>query len=159
MADYSRAKKTASGKLSFDSEAEKKFYREYLAGWPWRVEVHPNYEVRSSYTLGGYKCRSRHYKPDFVVYGPNNKIIHVYDVKASIVPKRGKDRKQKTAKVFVNPSMRKSIDDFQRHYGIPVELVAPMAGRFRMTILGTTVPIGVYEYQSVGYDVSKIIGQ
>lgn len=159
MADYTRARKINANGLKFDSEAEKRFYRDYLSSWPWRVEVHPNYEVRSSYTLGGYKCRSRHYKPDFVVYGPDNKIIHVYDVKASIVPKRGKNRKQKTAKVFVNPSMRKSIDDFQRHYGIPVELVAPMAGRFRMTILGTTVPIGVYEYQSVGYDVSKIIGQ
>lgn len=89
----------------------------------------------------------------------DDKIIHVYDVKASIVPKRGKDRKRKMAKVFVNPSMRKSIDDFQRHYGIPVELVAPMAGRFRMTILGTTIPIGVYEFTGCGYDVSKIIGK
>lgn len=35
----------------------------------------------------------------------------------------------------------------------------PMAGCFRMTILGTTVPIGVYEFRGCEYDVSKIIGK
>lgn len=157
MADYSQANKSRADGYTFDSEAEKRFYLEYLKYWPFRLDIHPNFRVRDKYTLGGYTCRGRSYKPDFVLYDREGEIYHVYDVKGSIVPRMDKNGVER-AKVYIDASMRKSIDDFQRRQHIPVEIVTPMKGRFRMTILGPTKPIGVHEFTGVDYDVKKIIG-
>lgn len=158
MAEYRSNKREYAG-FTFDSEKELQFFREYLEGHEGRVEVHPNYRVTNQYTLGGYKFRGRFYKPDFVVYDKRGEIAHVYDVKASISPKVDSKGKQKTPNVFINPAMRKSIDDFQRLHRIPVELVVPMKGRFRMTILGPTIPLGVFEFDSIDYDITEVIGK
>ena len=158
MADYKRAKKPEYNGIKFDSSLELKFYRRYLERLGDRVLIHPSYVVRDNYTLGGYTCRKRSYSPDFVVLDGKGQITHVYDVKASITPKRGKNGVTR-AKVHIDGSMKKSIDDFQRRYGRPVEIVCPYAHNYRMTIICTTKPIGVFEFTDVDYDVSEIIGR
>lgn len=159
MATYRSSKREYAG-YKFDSDKELRFYREYLEGYQdGRVEVHPNYRVAGQYELGGYTCRGRSYKPDFVVLDGKGEIIHVYDVKASMTPKIDSKGKPKTPAVYINQSMKKSIDDFQRFYRIPVEIVVPMKGRFRMTILGPTIPLGVFEFDSIDYDITEVIGK
>lgn len=155
---YKIAKKIIYKGEKYDSETELKFYQRYLERLGDRVLKHPTYVVRDSYTLGGYKGRKRTYSPDFVVLAPDGTIQHVYDVKAGITEKVLKNGKT-SGKVYIDASMKKSIDDYQRKYNRPVELVGLYAHDFRMTIINTTVPVGVYHFTNVNYDVYKIIGK
>lgn len=158
MADYKQAKKIEYHGIKFDSRLELKFYQHYLERFGDRVLIHPSYVVRDNYTLGGYTCRKRSYSPDFVVLDDKGQITHVYDVKASITPRRGKNGVVR-AKVHIDGSMKKSIDDFQRRYNWPVEIVCPYAHNYRMTIICTTKSIGIFEFTNVDYDVREIIGR
>lgn len=158
MANYKRARKIEYKGHRFDSALELKFYQRYLDRLGDRVLIHPSYVVRDNYTLGGYTCRKRSYSPDFVVLDDKGQITHVYDVKASITPRRGKNGVMR-AKVHIDGSMKKSIDDFQRRYNRPVEIVCPYAHYYRMTIICTTKPVGIYEFTDVNYDVTEIIGE
>ncbi|KRL94245.1 DUF1064 domain-containing protein [Limosilactobacillus equigenerosi] len=155
---YKIAKKITYKGQKYDSEKELKFYKRYLEPLGDRVLNHPTYVVRDSYTLGGYKGRKRTYSPDFVVLAPDGTIEHVYDVKAGITEKTLKSG-QTSGKVYIDASMKKSIDDYQRKYNHPVELVAVYAHDFRMTIINTTVSVGVYYFTNVDYDVTEIIGE
>ena len=157
MADYRQAKKIEYHGIKFDSRLELKFYQRYLEQFGDRVLIHPSYTVRDNYTLGGYTCRKRSYSPDFVVLDKKGQFAHVYDVKASITPKRGKNGVTR-AKVHIDGSMKKSIDDFQRRYNRPVEIVCPYAHYFRMTVIGTTKPFGVWEIPAINYDINSLIG-
>ena len=158
MANYKRARKIEYKGHRFDSALELKFYRRYLEQLGDQVLIHPTYVVRDNYTLGGYTCRKRSYSPDFAVLDDKGQIIHIYDVKAAITPKN-RNKRWSSVKVHIDGSMKKSIDDFQRRYNWPVEIVCPYAHNYRMTIICTTKPVGVYEFTNVDYDVSEIIGR
>ena len=158
MADYKQAKKIEYHGIKFDSRLELKFYQHYLERFGDRVLIHPSYVVRDNYTLGGYTCRKRSYSPDFAVLDDKGQIIHIYDVKAAITPKN-RNKRGSSVKVHIDGSMKKSIDDFQRRYNWPVEIVCPYAHNYRMTIICTTKPIGVFEFTDVDYDVREFIGR
>lgn len=95
---------------TFDSQKEAAFYAAYIKNCGKKYAVHPQYQLMPIYDAGMARVGAIYYRPDFVVYGPENVIEHVYDVKTS-VDYKGAD-----------PSAQLRFKLFWRKYGIPVEV-------------------------------------
>lgn len=119
-------KKVKLDGYTFDSQKEASFYAAYIKNCGRKYAVHPQYQLMPIYDAGMVRVGAIYYHPDFVVYGPDKSIEHVYDVKTS-VDYKGAD-----------PSAQLRFKLFWRKYGIPVEVVTPRKGYFQIRILGTT---------------------
>jgi len=97
------------------------------------------------------------YKPDFVIYDRNGRILHVYDVKSSLDGRYGAD-----------PAAKLRFNLFQRRFKKAVEVVVPRKNDFKMRIFGlsknvntrrvtTKGKVQFYDImQNIDYDPAKI---
>lgn len=111
---------------TFDSQKEASFYAAYIKNCGKKYAVHPQYELLPIYNAGEVRVGGIYYRPDFVVYGVDGAIEHVYDVKTGIAYRATDASAQLRFKLF------------WRKYGVPVEVVTPLRSYFKVKILGTT---------------------
>lgn len=155
----------------FDSEKERDFFIRFIEDSGKRFKVHPSFKVIDKFPVGGYNQRGITYAPDFVIYGDDSQIEHVYDVKTGINQRA------------VDTSAKLRFKLFSLKTGIPVEVVVPRKYDFKMKLLGFTNPKiqtahacydrhknikrrkngePVYEYydvyHSIDYDIHDLIG-
>lgn len=121
-----RATKVRLDGYTFDSKKEALFYVRYIRDSGLRYEVHPRYEISKVGSLYGYNFRRSFYTPDFVVYGEDGKIKHVFDVKNGF----------STYAVDAAAKLRFSL--FAAKYGEPVQCVVLRAHDFKSKIFGIT---------------------
>lgn len=69
---------------TFDSQKEAAFYAAYIKNCGKKYAVHPQYQLMPIYDAGMARVGAIYYRPDFVVYGPDESIEHVYDVKTEL---------------------------------------------------------------------------
>lgn len=119
-------KKVKLDGYTFDSQKEASFYAAYIKNSGKEYAVHPQYELLPIFDTGMVRVGAIYYHPDFVVFGSDKSIEHVYDVKTS-VDYKGAD-----------PSAQLRFKLFWRKYGVPVEVVTPLRSYFKVKILGTT---------------------
>ncbi|KRL81783.1 DUF1064 domain-containing protein [Ligilactobacillus equi] len=144
----------------YDSQKEAKFYQRYLEAFEgsYIIRKHPQFDVLDRHAVGGMFGRKMVYTPDFVVMNKQGEILHVFDVKNSITP--NEKGWTKSPKVYASDSSKMRIKLYQARYGIPVEIVVPMANGFRMTIIGLTKTIGLHEFNSIeDYEVWDYTGR
>lgn len=130
----------------FDSEAEVKFYLQFVKPSGMRFDVHPHYRVMDMFPVGGYKMRGMTYTPDFVVKRSDGSIAHVYDVKAGFT------------RYSVSTAARLRFKLFALRYHVPVECVIVRKHYFRVKILGLTTKLDEYQRTSIDYDLADVIG-
>lgn len=122
-------KKVKLDGYTFDSRKEASFYAAYIKSCGKKYQVHPQCELLPIYDTGEVRVGGIYYRPDFVVYGADGSIEHVYDVKTSVDYKGADTSAQLRFKLF------------WRKYGIPVEVVTPYRSYFKTRILGTTTKV------------------
>lgn len=108
--------------IVFDSQKEADFYQRFVKNSGYQYEVHPKFVLEEAGAMIAIT-----YKPDFVIYDRNGKILHVYDVKASLDGRYGADQ---AAKLRFNL--------FQRKFKKVVEVVVPRKNDFKVRIFGLT---------------------
>lgn len=153
-----RKRKPKIDGITVGSLAEKEFYDRYIVSSGKRYDFQKKFVIQDEYDLGGIRMSAITYKPDFVIYGSDGEIEHVYDVKASITPRFGKRGTEIKPNVHVDSGMLAHILRFQARYRLPVELVANYSGRFRMTVMGAKKAFGVHEFRNIDYDISDYVG-
>ena len=84
------------------------------------------YVANSVYKQGGYNQRGITYAPDFVVFGTDGAIEHVYDVKTGINQRA------------VDTAAKIRFTLFSLKTGLPVEVVVPRVHDFKMKLFGFT---------------------
>jgi len=108
--------KTASAKAKavkddFDSEAERRYYYDYL--YPLllikeikSVELHKSFEILSAINQNGIKLKAKVYTPDFIIHYPNGSV-KVVEIKGKVIKKLQRDyqlRKHLFIEKFVIPN-------------------------------------------------------
>lgn len=78
--------------------------------------------------VGGSYIKKETYTPDFVTFGEDGSIEHVYDVKTGISTRA------------VDGAARKRFRQFAVRYGMPVEVVVPRKHDFKVKLLGFENP-------------------
>lgn len=155
-------KKVRYKKWVFDSIKERDFFIRFIENSGKRFKVHPNYKIVDKFPVGGYNQRGITYAPDFVVYGPDGAVEHVYDVKSGINQRA------------IDTAAKLRFKLFALKTGIPVEVVVPRKHDFKMKLFGFTTNFQtehvrvkrkgktVKEYYDVykdtDYDVHDLIG-
>ncbi len=119
-------KKVKLDGYTFDSRKEASFYAAYIKSCGKKYQVHPQCELLPIYDTGEVRVGGIYYRPDFVVYGVDGAIEHVYDVKTGIAYRATDASAQLRFKLFWHK------------YGVPVEVVTPLRSYFKVKILGTT---------------------
>ena len=119
-------KKVKLDGYTFYSQKEASFYAAYIKNSGKEYAVHPQYELLPIFDTGMVRVGAIYYRPDFVVFGPDKSIEHVYDVKTGIAYRATDASAQLRFKLF------------WRKYGVPVEVVTPLRSYFKVNILGTT---------------------
>jgi len=147
---------------NFDSVKERDFFIRFIENSGKRYEIHRSYKVVTKFPLGGYNKHGITYTPDFVVYGADGSIQHVYDVKSGVNQRA------------VDAATKIRFTLFELKTGIPVEVVVPRKHDFKMKLYGFTtnfqeahtrkkrngkVVTDYYNvYKSIDYDVHDLIG-
>lgn len=115
-----RGNKVISDGYTFDSHKEYLFYQRFIKHSGWKYAVHPKYVLEDLALLSkGVKIRAVRYTPDFVIYGNDGEIKHVYDVKNSFGPYG----------IDVGNKLRFNL--FAHKYGVPVEAVVVRKSDFK----------------------------
>lgn len=156
---------------TFASEKERDFFIRFIENSGKRFKIHPSFKLVDKFPVGGYNQRGITYAPDFVVYGDDGTVEHVYDVKTGIGQRA------------VDTSAKLRFKLFSLKTGIPVEVVVPRKHDFKMKLFGFTNP-HIQEayahhdihgnvlrkkngepkydhynvYQSIDYDIHDLIG-
>lgn len=112
----------------FDSEKERDFFIRFIENSGKKFKVHPSYKVVDKFPVGGYNQRGITYAPDFVIYGDQGNVEHVYDVKTGINQRA------------VDTSAKLRFKLFSLKTGFPVEVVVPRKHDFKMKLFGFTNP-------------------
>lgn len=112
----------------FDSIKERDFFIRFIENSGKRYEIHRSYKVVTKFPLGGYNKHGITYTPDFVVYGADGSIQHVYDVKSGVNQRA------------VDAATKIRFTLFELKTGIPVEVVVPRQHDFKMKLFGFTNP-------------------
>lgn len=73
-------KKVKLDGYTFDSRKEASFYVAYIKSCGKKYQVHPQYELLPIYNAGEVRVGGIYYRPDFVVYGVDGAIEHVYEL-------------------------------------------------------------------------------
>lgn len=110
----------------FDSRKERDFFIRFIEDSGKRFDVHKSFRLVDKFPLGGYNHRGLTYSPDFVVYGSDGSIEHVYDVKSGINQKA------------VDTAAKIRFTLFSLKTGLPVEVVVPRVHNFKMKLFGFT---------------------
>lgn len=156
---------------TFDSKKEARFYQQFIKPSGLHYRVHPSFELVEKFQLGGYNQAGASYAPDFVVYGRDGKVAHIYDVKTSLSP------------LGTTTAAKLRFKWFQYRYRKPVEIVVPRQHDFKMTLYGFTVKTMLDQhekkdrrgqvkrtktgkpqysyynvYQDINYDINEIVG-
>lgn len=151
---------------TFDSEKECDFFIRFIEHSGKRFEVHKRYHLVTKFPVGGRNHRGMSYSPDFVIYGRDGSVEHVYDVKSGI--------NQRAVDKAAN--LRFTI--FSLKTGLPVEVVVPRKHDFKMKLFGYTTDFqdehtrikrkknGHKEriteyynvYKNIDYDINDLIG-
>lgn len=121
-----------SDSYTFDSEKEHKFYHQFVKHCGFDFEVHPSFMLQELTEIPGTgktKISAISYKPDFVIYGEHNQMIHVYDVKNSF------------GIYGIDQSNKLRFRLFAARYRIPVEAVVILAHEFKTIAQGVTKPL------------------
>lgn len=155
-------KKVHYKEWTFDSIKERDFFISFIESSGKRFRVHPNYILVEKFRVCGRNVHSLGYSPDFVVFGPDGDVEHVYDVKSGV----NAQAVDKAAKI--------RFTLFTLKTGIPVEVVVPRKHDFKMKLFGFTTNFQtehvrvnrkgktVKEYYDVykgtDYDVHDLIG-
>lgn len=156
-------KKVPYNGYKFDSIKERDFFIRFIENSGKRYEIHRSYKVITKFPIGGYNQRGITYAPDFVVYGNDGSIQHVYDVKSGINQRA------------VDTAAKLRFKLFSLKTGLPVEVVVPRKHDFKMKLYGFTTSFQephvrkkrngkiVTEYYNVykntDYDVFNLIGR
>lgn len=119
-------KKIVVDGYKFDSEKEANFYLRFVKPCGKRFEIHKSFKLITKFPVGGYNQRGITYAPDFVVYGADGFIEHVYDVKSGINQEA------------VDTAAKIRFKLFALKTGIPVEVVVPRKHDFKMKLYGFT---------------------
>lgn len=146
----------------FDSVKERDFFIRFIENSGKRYEIHRSYKVITKFPVGGYNQRGITYAPDFVVYGSDGSIQHVYDVKSGINQRA------------VDTAAKLRFKLFSLKTGLPVEVVVPRKHDFKMKLYGFTtnfqephtrrkrngqVVTDYYNvYKNIDYDIADLIG-
>ena len=112
----------------FDSEKECDFFIQFIESSGKKFKVHPQYTIADHILVGGSYMRKKMYKPDFVIFGEDGAIEHVYDVKTGISSRA------------VDGAAQDRFRRFAGRYGMPVEVVVPRKHDFKMKLLGFENP-------------------
>lgn len=112
----------------FDSIKERDFFIQFIENSGKKFKVHPSYKIIDKFPLGGYNQRGITYAPDFVVFGTDGAVEHVYDVKTGINQRA------------VDTSAKLRFKLFSLRTGLPVEVVVPRQHDFKMKLFGFTNP-------------------
>lgn len=118
------AKKVVIDGYTFDSQKEGQFYLTFIKPSNFKYEIHPRYNYAGHKQKDGGYVYSKFYTPDFVVYGHDGKIMHVYDVKTS------------TSSAGWTDGAKANIYWYQRLAKPTVEIVVPRKHDFKMTLYG-----------------------
>lgn len=111
---------------SFDSVKERDFFIHFIENSGKKYKVHPSYKVVDKFQVGGYNQQGITYTPDFVVYGADGSIQHVYDVKTGIDGRA------------VDTAAKLRFKLFSLRTRLPVEVVVPRKHDFKMKLFGFT---------------------
>lgn len=79
-----RGRKVFIDGIKFDSQPEADFYSRFVKDCGYQFEVHPEFILEPATVKSGLKVSGIKYKPDFVIYDDNGKMLHVYDIKNSL---------------------------------------------------------------------------
>lgn len=79
-----RGRKVFIDGIKFDSQPEADFYSRFVKDCGYQFEVHPEFILEPATVKSGLKVAGIKYKPDFVIYDDNGKMLHVYDIKNSL---------------------------------------------------------------------------
>lgn len=112
----------------FDSIKERDFFIQFIESSGKKFKVHPSYKIIDKFPLCGYNQKSNTYTPDFVVYGADGAVEHVYDVKTGINQRA------------VDAAAKLRFKLFSLKTGLPVEVVAPRQHDFKMKLPGFSNP-------------------
>ncbi len=107
--------------IVFDSQKEADFYQRFVKNSGYQYEVHPEFILEKPTKI----MQKISYKPDFVIYDRNGKILHVYDVKASLDGRYG-----------ASLDAKNKFNLFTRRFGKHVEVVVPRKNDFKMRFFG-----------------------
>ena len=169
-------KKVPYKKWIFDSIKERDFFIRFIENSGKRFKVHPSYKIVDKFPVGGYNQRGITYAPDFVVYGPDGAVEHVYDVKSGINQRA------------IDTAAKLRFKLFSLKTGVPVEVVVPRKHDFKMKLpgygkadiqpahkqhdkhgnlkthknsKGEVVPTYAYYnvYKNINYDIHDLIGE
>lgn len=124
-------KKVTYKEWTFDSIKERDFFIRFIENSGKRFAVHKSFELLTKFPVGGYNMRGLTYAPDFVVYGTDGAIEHVYDVKSGINQRA------------VDTAAKIRFKLFSLKTGLPVEVVVPRKHDFKMKVLG--VPNSLFD--------------
>ncbi len=87
--------KAKTVKDEFDSEAERRYYNDYL--YPLilikeikSVELHKSYEILSAINQSGINLRAKVYTPDFIIHYPDG-TVKVVEIKGKVIKKLQRD--------------------------------------------------------------------
>lgn len=149
--------------LRFDSEKERDFFIRYIESSGYKYKIHPHYKVVDKFPVGGLNQHGITYAPDFVVYGADGEVAHVYDVKSGINQNA------------VSRASKLRFKLFMLRTGIPVEVVVPRKHDFKMKLYGFTTTFQdvhirknrkgkvvkqSYDiFKTIDYDVYELIGK
>lgn len=119
-------KKVLYKEWKFDSMKERDFFIRFIENSGKKFAVHKSFKLVTKFAVGGYNQRGISYAPDFVIYGPDGTIEHVYDVKSGINQRA------------VDTAAKLRFKLFALKTGIPVEVVVPRKHDFKMKLFGFT---------------------
>lgn len=160
-------KKVHYKQWDFDSVKERDFFIRFIEHSGKKFDVHKRFKLVTKFPVGGRNHRGLTYAPDFVVYGSNSSVEHVYDVKSGI--------NQRAVDTAAN--IRFTL--FSLKTGLPVEVVVPRKHDFKMKLFGYTTTFQdehtrikrkkngdkkqVTEYynvyKNIDYDIFELIGK
>lgn len=127
----------------FDSQKEADFYQRFVRDSGYEFDVHPRFVLEKAGTMTAIT-----YKPDFVIYDRNGRILHVYDVKSSLDGRYGAD-----------PAAKLRFNLFQRRFKKAVEVVVPRKNDFKMRIFGLSKNVNTRRVTTKGkvqfYDIMQ----
>lgn len=126
-----RGNKVYYGDYVFDSSKEFRFFKSFVENCGLPYEVHPSFELIPKTPLGGTNIRSAVYTPDFIIKDPQEKWLHVIDVKNSF------------GAYGIDQGNKLKFKLFALRYKHPVETVVVRKFDFKVITQSTTRPLNI----------------
>ena len=135
--------------FTFDSKKEADVYNKFVKESGYKFEVHKSFQLHPVIDLvdGDLRIRSSIYTPDFVIYGDDDSIQHVIDVKNGY------------SSYVIDSAASLRFKLFALEYGLPVEVLVPRTHDFKIKVMGTTKKFDPIIKSDFSYTLSELVDE